>query len=53
MVEWTEDERAIINSMFATLDYEDVGSKALARYNTVGVGELLLRIQVEGCETVS
>lgn len=32
MVEWSEDERTIINNIFATLDYEDVGPKALSRY---------------------
>nr|XP_046234114.1 hemoglobin subunit beta-like [Scatophagus argus] len=31
MVEWTEQERTIINNIFAGLDYEDVGSKALSR----------------------
>lgn len=32
MVEWSEDERAIITGIFSTLDYEDVGPKALSRY---------------------
>lgn len=32
MVEWTDDERTIINNIFATLDYDDVGPKALSRY---------------------
>ncbi|KAF6733730.1 Hemoglobin subunit beta [Oryzias melastigma] len=31
MVEWTEQERSIITNIFANLDYEDVGSKALSR----------------------
>ncbi|XP_047465723.1 hemoglobin subunit beta [Mugil cephalus] len=31
MVEWTEQERSIINGIFANLDYEDIGSKALCR----------------------
>ncbi|XP_071755544.1 hemoglobin subunit beta-2-like [Centroberyx gerrardi] len=31
MVEWTEKERAIINGIFANLDYEDIGPKALTR----------------------
>ncbi|XP_075889983.1 hemoglobin subunit beta-1-like [Nelusetta ayraudi] len=31
MVDWTDDERAIINSIFSTLDYDDVGPKALSR----------------------
>uniref|UniRef100_A0A672GVP7 Hemoglobin subunit beta-1-like n=1 Tax=Salarias fasciatus TaxID=181472 RepID=A0A672GVP7_SALFA len=31
MVEWSDKERSIITSLFSTLDYEDVGSKALSR----------------------
>uniref|UniRef100_A0A3P8RVR2 Hemoglobin beta embryonic-2 n=1 Tax=Amphiprion percula TaxID=161767 RepID=A0A3P8RVR2_AMPPE len=31
MVEWTEQERSIINGIFANLDYDDVGAKALCR----------------------
>ncbi|XP_070846243.1 hemoglobin subunit beta-1-like [Chaetodon trifascialis] len=31
MVEWTEQERSIINNIFSTLDYDDVGPKALVR----------------------
>ncbi|XP_070783458.1 hemoglobin beta embryonic-2 [Enoplosus armatus] len=31
MVEWTEQERSIINNIFSTLDYEDIGPKALCR----------------------
>ncbi|XP_071391816.1 hemoglobin subunit beta-2-like [Centroberyx affinis] len=31
MVEWTKTERAIINDIFAKLDYEDIGPKALIR----------------------
>ncbi|XP_008313279.1 hemoglobin subunit beta-1-like [Cynoglossus semilaevis] len=31
MVEWTEQERDIINSIFSSLDYEDIGPKALSR----------------------
>ncbi|MED6282396.1 Hemoglobin subunit beta-1 [Characodon lateralis] len=31
MVEWTEQERSIITSIFSNLDYEDVGPKALSR----------------------
>lgn len=34
MVEWTEQERAVINNIFATLDYDDIGPKALVRYAT-------------------
>lgn len=32
MVEWTEQERTIITGIFANLDYEDIGAKALCRY---------------------
>ena len=31
MVEWTEQERSIISSIFANLDYDDIGPKALRR----------------------
>ncbi|XP_074519815.1 hemoglobin subunit beta-1-like [Halichoeres trimaculatus] len=31
MVEWSAKEREVINSIFSTLDYEDIGSKALIR----------------------
>lgn len=31
MVEWTEDERAIITGIFSNMDYDDVGAKALCR----------------------
>ncbi|KAK9530656.1 hypothetical protein VZT92_012144 [Zoarces viviparus] len=31
MVKWSDKERAIISSIFASLDYEDVGPKALSR----------------------
>ncbi|XP_044194561.1 hemoglobin subunit beta-like [Thunnus albacares] len=31
MVEWTQQERSIIAGIFANLDYEDIGPKALAR----------------------
>ncbi|XP_041817969.1 hemoglobin subunit beta-like [Chelmon rostratus] len=31
MVEWTEDERRIISSIFSSLDYDDVGPRALCR----------------------
>uniref|UniRef100_A0A672H3S3 Hemoglobin subunit beta-1-like n=1 Tax=Salarias fasciatus TaxID=181472 RepID=A0A672H3S3_SALFA len=31
MVEWSDKERGIINSLFSTLDYEDIGSKTLSR----------------------
>ncbi|XP_029934350.1 hemoglobin subunit beta-2-like [Myripristis murdjan] len=31
MVEWTDQERTLIANIFANLDYEDIGSKALAR----------------------
>ncbi|XP_041672137.1 hemoglobin subunit beta-2-like [Cheilinus undulatus] len=31
MVEWTDQERSIINSIFASLDYDDIGPKALCR----------------------
>ncbi|CAM9110229.1 unnamed protein product [Lampetra planeri] len=31
MVEWSEQERTIINSIMSGLDYEDVGAKALSR----------------------
>ncbi|XP_030019065.1 hemoglobin subunit beta-1-like [Sphaeramia orbicularis] len=31
MVEWSDQERSIINSIFASLDYEDIGPKALSR----------------------
>ncbi|KAM3592391.1 uncharacterized protein V6R79_017867 [Siganus canaliculatus] len=31
MVEWTTQEREIINSIFQSLDYDDVGPKALVR----------------------
>lgn len=32
MVEWTDRERNILNAIFSSLDYEDVGPKALSRY---------------------
>lgn len=32
MVEWTDDERAIINNIFSNMDYDDIGPKALCRY---------------------
>ncbi|XP_030019064.1 LOW QUALITY PROTEIN: hemoglobin subunit beta-2-like [Sphaeramia orbicularis] len=31
MVEWSDQERSIITSIFASLDYEDIGPKALSR----------------------
>nr|O09232.2 RecName: Full=Hemoglobin subunit beta; AltName: Full=Beta-globin; AltName: Full=Hemoglobin beta chain [Melanogrammus aeglefinus] len=31
MVEWTDDERAIINGIFSNLDYEEIGRKSLCR----------------------
>ncbi|KAF7659612.1 hypothetical protein LDENG_00295480 [Lucifuga dentata] len=31
MVEWTEEERSIINGIFANMNYEDIGPKALSR----------------------
>ncbi|XP_060883633.1 hemoglobin subunit beta-1-like [Labrus mixtus] len=31
MVEWTDQERTIINGIFASLDYEDIGPKSLSR----------------------
>ncbi|XP_029954313.1 hemoglobin subunit beta-1-like [Salarias fasciatus] len=31
MVDWSDQERAIISDIFANLDYEDIGSKALSR----------------------
>uniref|UniRef100_A0A673AW55 Hemoglobin subunit beta-1-like n=1 Tax=Sphaeramia orbicularis TaxID=375764 RepID=A0A673AW55_9TELE len=31
MVVWSEQERSIINSIFASLDYDDIGPKALCR----------------------
>ncbi|XP_056433159.1 hemoglobin subunit beta [Gadus chalcogrammus] len=31
MVEWTDSERAIINSIFSNLDYEEIGRKSLCR----------------------
>nr|QXU63703.1 hemoglobin beta 2 [Sciaenops ocellatus] len=31
MVEWTEQERTIITKIFGSLDYDDVGPKALCR----------------------
>ncbi|KAI9526756.1 Hemoglobin subunit beta-1 [Dissostichus eleginoides] len=31
MVEWTEQERAIITSIYSHVDYEDIGPKALSR----------------------
>ncbi|XP_058477025.1 hemoglobin subunit beta-1-like [Solea solea] len=31
MVVWTESELSIINSIFSSLDYEDIGPKALCR----------------------
>lgn len=31
MVEWTDQERAIIDNLFNNLDYDDIGSKALIR----------------------
>ncbi|TKS90065.1 Hemoglobin subunit beta [Collichthys lucidus] len=32
MVDWTDQERSIISSIFATLDYDDIGPKALCRH---------------------
>ena len=32
MVEWTDEERTIINDIFSTLDYEEIGRKSLCRY---------------------
>lgn len=37
MVEWTDQERSVITSIFGNLDYDDIGPKALCRY-----GERLL-----------
>lgn len=37
MVEWTEQERSIISSIFANLDYDDIGPKALCRYPNAGL----------------
>ncbi|KAK1881422.1 Hemoglobin subunit beta-1 [Dissostichus eleginoides] len=31
MVEWTEQERAIITSIYSHVDYDDIGPKALSR----------------------
>ncbi|CAL8381558.1 hemoglobin subunit beta-2-like [Gadus morhua] len=31
MVEWTDEERTIINDIFSTLDYEEIGRKSLCR----------------------
>ncbi|XP_053197169.1 hemoglobin subunit beta-like [Scomber japonicus] len=31
MVEWTQQERTIITSIFSNLDYEEIGAKALSR----------------------
>ncbi|KAK5850560.1 hypothetical protein PBY51_001429 [Eleginops maclovinus] len=31
MVEWTEQERAIITSIYSNVDYDDIGPKALSR----------------------
>ncbi|KAK0134835.1 Hemoglobin subunit beta [Merluccius polli] len=31
MVKWTDEERTIINGIFSTLDYEDIGKRALCR----------------------
>ncbi|CAL1599019.1 unnamed protein product [Knipowitschia caucasica] len=31
MVEWSESERTIITSIFSSLDYDDIGAKALCR----------------------
>ncbi|CAN9509001.1 unnamed protein product [Ophioblennius macclurei] len=31
MVDWSDQERAIIADIFSSLDYEDIGSKALSR----------------------
>ncbi|XP_056153719.1 hemoglobin subunit beta-like [Lampris incognitus] len=31
MVEWTDEERGFINGIFAKLDYDDIGPKALSR----------------------
>lgn len=31
MVDWSDKERSIITNLFANLDYEDVGAKALSR----------------------
>ncbi|XP_029934183.1 hemoglobin subunit beta-like [Myripristis murdjan] len=31
MVEWTDQERSLINGIFANLNYEDIGPKALVR----------------------
>ncbi|XP_072312038.1 hemoglobin subunit beta-like [Eucyclogobius newberryi] len=31
MVEWSESERSIITNIFSTLDYNDIGPKALSR----------------------
>lgn len=35
MVEWTEQERTTITNIFTNLNYEDVGPKALCRYDTL------------------
>ena len=32
MVQWTDEERGIINGIFANLDYEEIGRKSLCRY---------------------
>lgn len=49
MVEWTEQERTIIANIFTNLNYEDVGPKALCRYDilptyTAGIKSSELRI---------
>ncbi|KAM6963770.1 hemoglobin subunit beta-1-like [Tautogolabrus adspersus] len=31
MVEWTDQERAVISSIFANIDYDDIGPKSLSR----------------------
>lgn len=34
MVEWSAQERSIISGIFSKLDYNDIGAKALQRYET-------------------
>lgn len=35
MVVWSEQEREVITNFFGNLDYEDIGPKAICRYDTI------------------
>lgn len=46
MVEWTDQERTIISNIFANLDYDDIGPKALCRHGKHPEIQLLRKVEM-------